>query len=834
MPDAQKLAALTAEFQSLDRAHDAPRMRWILEQAIPEVDRTAAPKKWAAFHGLLGQLREDVDPRGALEAYRKALEVWTPDEDHDSWVSCHSGAGMSLFALQPLLPEEADAAIAHLEAAEPDEPDLARPLALLYQLRQNGDPLDNWRNRIKQLELSQAQIPREQDAVKWANAENELALATAEEPDGNYPALMARRRERHHAALDALGDDRGAGYIETCMHLSETYLFGVLDDTAASHRKAEEFARHAAAAAESQPSAVLKAQTKLALGRALVTGKHAGRKADMLEALKYFGEAIDTFHELNRPELEGNAMSLRANTRAALIRLGEKEWIEPMAEDAEAALRRLDPQFHRGYGRPILQMLGETLLDADQPERAAGCFERAVAAARAGLAHGTTPQGRMQRISEFRDSSALLSYCYLRMGRDEDALDALEDGKGRYWIAADAREKCEGVDKWIPSGGALLFANFARDPGAVIVVAASGRKVVWLAGFGRSRLMELLRGGVETTELGGWLKDYVFRSRYLGNWFRAIDAIGETLYKEIWAPVIASLAALDVSEGAELVWFPQGGNGAFPMHAAWRIEGQTRKWLLDEYAIRYAPSTKALAAVPKQTGGPEHNVLVIDPLENLASARLEGAWVLRQADPARTRVFEGPAATKAAVLAALGGARRIHLATHAMFDLERPLQSHLIMAGPEQLTINELLPHLERSVPELVVLSACETAISRVATTPDEFLGFPAAFLSAGARTVVATLWPVADDSSALLMGRFYFELGSPKASSAEALRRAQNWLRTVTVRELTTLVGELCGEPEPVGGLASRWGARLGAANPESRPFAKPFFWAPFTVAGY
>src|SRR5258708_4958778 len=100
MPDAQKLAALIAELQLLDRTRDAARMRQILEEAIPEVDRTAAPKKWAALYGLLGQLREGIDPRGALEAYRKALEVWTLDEDHDAWVTCHSGAGVSLFALQ--------------------------------------------------------------------------------------------------------------------------------------------------------------------------------------------------------------------------------------------------------------------------------------------------------------------------------------------------------------------------------------------------------------------------------------------------------------------------------------------------------------------------------------------------------------------------------------------------------------------------------------------------------------------------------------------------------------------------------------------------------------
>jgi tetratricopeptide (TPR) repeat protein len=222
VPDAQKLAALMAEYQSLDRTRDAPRIRQILEEAIPEVDRTAAPKRWAAFHSLLGQLREGIDHRGALEAYRKALEVWTPEEDHDWWVNCHSGAGRSLFALLPSVPEEVDEAIAHLEAAVADEPFLAAMLATLYQLRGHADPLENWRKRVKQLEMAQAQIRREEEPVKWASAENELAVATGEEPNANFIEATAGRRKRHHAALDALGSYRGAEYVETCLHLGET------------------------------------------------------------------------------------------------------------------------------------------------------------------------------------------------------------------------------------------------------------------------------------------------------------------------------------------------------------------------------------------------------------------------------------------------------------------------------------------------------------------------------------------------------------------------------------------------------------------------------------
>ena len=526
-------------------------------------------------------------------------------------------------------------------------------------------------------------------------------------------------------------------------------------------------------------------------------------------------------------------MAFRANLCAQLVRLGEMEWVELMTDDAEKAVQLLDPQLHHSSRRTILQVQGEALLDADQPERAAGCFERAVAAAREALAQATTLQGRMERIWEFRDSSALLSHCYLRMGREDDALQALEDGKGRSWVASEQQEKWEGVGRWIPSGGALLFPNFARDPGAVIIVTAAGRKVLWLPRLGRSRLMELQRGGAEPTELGGWLKVYSVQGKKFEDWTRAVDLIGETLYKEMWAPVIDALPALGVRVGAELVLFSQGGSGVFPMHAAWCADNNTRKWLLDEYAIRYAPSIKALAAGARQESKSGKNLLVVNPLGDLKFAELESACVLQQTGTADTQVFRGGEATKATVLAALGAARRVHLATHAEFNLERPLDSHLWLAGPEKLTLAELLPHLTGKAPELVVLSACETAVSRVTTTPDEFLGFPAALLHAGARTVLATLWPVDDEATAVLVGRFYAELSSPGTSPAEALRRAQTWLRTVTESELRKLRSELCKQPNPVGELAAL-SPEPPAANPESRPFAEPYYWAAFAVVGH
>ncbi len=140
---------------------------------------------------------------------------------------------------------------------------------------------------------------------------------------------------------------------------------------------------------------------------------------------------------------------------------------------------------------------------------------------------------------------------------------------------------------------------------------------------------------------------------------------------------------------------------------------------------------------------------------------------------------------KEAVMAALNGCSLAHFATYAMFKSLKPFQSCIWMAKGEPLTLGELTPYLQKQSPSFVVLSACETGITRVTATPDEFLGFPAAFLEHGTRTVVSSLWAVDDLSTALLMDEFYRRHLSEGQEPAKALRGAQLWLRDGTADEL-------------------------------------------------
>lgn len=129
------------------------------------------------------------------------------------------------------------------------------------------------------------------------------------------------------------------------------------------------------------------------------------------------------------------------------------------------------------------------------------------------------------------------------------------------------------------------------------------------------------------------------------------------------------------------------------------------------------------------------------------------------------------------------GARFIHFATHGIADLARPSRSGLVFsmwdaAGRpvegywrfDQIATS----HLPQT--ELVTLGACETAIGRAHS--NSHAGIPSlshAFLRAGARRVISTLWKVDDAASALLMVEFYrILLQEHENRPAVALWRAQ------------------------------------------------------------
>ena len=113
------------------------------------------------------------------------------------------------------------------------------------------------------------------------------------------------------------------------------------------------------------------------------------------------------------------------------------------------------------------------------------------------------------------------------------------------------------------------------------------------------------------------------------------------------------------------------------------------------------------------------------------------------------------------------------MASHAQID--REAKDSFLLTYDGRLTMDGLerfikLSRFREKPVELLTLSACSTA----AGDERAALGLAGIAIKAGARTALASLWFINDESTSILVSRFYEQLGRPNTSMAEALRQAQ------------------------------------------------------------
>ena len=197
---------------------------------------------------------------------------------------------------------------------------------------------------------------------------------------------------------------------------------------------------------------------------------------------------------------------------------------------------------------------------------------------------------------------------------------------------------------------------------------------------------------------------------------------------------------------------------------------------------------------------------------------------------------------------ALAKYRYLHFATHGVPNVERAFDSALLLSrdrlpdpldavltGRELVDGNITAAEILRSWTlnaDLVVLSACQTAVGRYAGG-EGYLGFAQALLLSGARSVVLSLWKVDDTATMLLMTRFYENLlgarpGLREMPKAEALREAQRWLRTRTRDEVKKRIAKL-----PRSERATVRERTPTGVSRKTRPYEHPYYWAAFILIG-
>lgn len=214
---------------------------------------------------------------------------------------------------------------------------------------------------------------------------------------------------------------------------------------------------------------------------------------------------------------------------------------------------------------------------------------------------------------------------------------------------------------------------------------------------------------------------------------------------------------------------PQGCLHYLPLHAL-RVDG---RYLAERNAVTYSPSTAVLKHCMDRrlaTAGAVRRAAVFGDSEgNLPASRDEAREL---AALLGVRPVLGEQVTSEKVLTSVAGADLVHVAGHAFFSSEDPLDSGLRLSGGDTLTAAQIFGWQALNA-SLVTLSGCETGVS--ANHPgDELIGLVRAFLYARASAVVVSLWPVRDKSTGFLMRQFYARmLEDPSVLKADALRQA-------------------------------------------------------------
>jgi CHAT domain-containing protein/tetratricopeptide (TPR) repeat protein len=341
-----------------------------------------------------------------------------------------------------------------------------------------------------------------------------------------------------------------------------------------------------------------------------------------------------------------------------------------------------------------------------------------------------------------------------------------------------------------------------------------------------------------------------------GDKLRHLD---ERAFRDFFAPFVAPLAGKlptgdPVSAEEDLIWLvPHGILHSLPLHAL-EVDGRL---LGERNPMIRTPSASALRFCRGKRKGSRRTALVLgDSVGDLPYARREARGV---AQLFGTAAALGAQATRAFLDGALArdrdGIDLLHFACHGVFDPRQALRSGIVLA-PEPgrvpggevpvLAAGDVLGMEIRA--DLVTLSACESGVND-RRPGDELVGLTRAWIYAGTPSVLATLWPVDDLSSQLLMESFYRELAAGTAKS-EALRKAQIYLRHLTGREA---LDHFKARLEAFEAAGDREGAeamkrnlmsvqlKIMAGEAETPPrrgqdwplFDHAYFWAPYVLIG-
>lgn len=566
--------------------------------------------------------------------------------------------------------------------------------------------------------------------------------------------------------------------------------------------KAIEFAREALRHTPQNPQLVYGPANKIIGDARARRGDHAGAVLSYEEALKtsssryaplvqasLANSLIETGEPARARELLGQipaprepALLAQLDRTHARLLLAEKK-----PEDALAAYRKLTTRTY-GVDSNYYQLWAwEGVARAEQalgrPAEAAQAIDRALADIDQVRSRFRSEEIKIGLFSDLQSVFERALALHGQAGDEARAFEISERSRARALLDT-VRGRAD-----LDAGAAqtlnlpALQANLRPDERVVEFHALPSYLQVWVIGPGsiKGHRVEVQRE--ELNELVEGFRNSVVRGRRtaIGN----ADKLGAAL-----------IEPLGLAPGQHLVFVPHGPLHYLPFQAL-RVNGH---YLIESNPVSVAPSASIAVRLAQRT--PRAPAA----LAAFGNPRIEDKYELPGAEAEvkqlahlfpNNKLFVGEQANKTQFRQTLANAPMLHVAAHAEVDEVDPLYSRILLAN-ENGRNNFLEAHeiLDMRMPDtaLVTLSACESGLGRI-DRGDEVLGFTRSFLSAGSSSLIASLWPVSDDATAVLMSTLYGSLAQG--------REVQQALQA----------GQLAVLKDP--------------------KMAHPFFWAPFNLIG-
>ena len=281
-------------------------------------------------------------------------------------------------------------------------------------------------------------------------------------------------------------------------------------------------------------------------------------------------------------------------------------------------------------------------------------------------------------------------------------------------------------------------------------------------------------------------KKYALESRQYN---RVLRSVLEGLHELVGQPVIDRLRELRIPVQSRIWWCPTSVFCSLPLHAMGPIPSNDnqKRYFSDLYVSSYTPTLGALIAsrtpVAQISSLSPSLLMVGQPDAYLQGVKGELEVIKSVGIPVTGLVSED--ATREMVIQGLQKHRLAHFACHGNLGHGKPFDASFQLHDGDLLTLLDIV-RSRLPIAEFAFLSACHTAELTDLENPDEALHLTAAMQYCGFRSVVGTMWAMADTDGRDLSAHFYRHMFSPEGEegmslcerSARALRDAVRTLR--------------------------------------------------------